>query len=265
MRPIIAAGPHARRYKHNLNTQPPIIGITCDLDADGRTIAGATCASAVRNAGGLPVFLPVDPDLAIDFATCLDGFIFTGGDDPIMEQWGVPTHPNARKIHPQRQAFELALLDALRDQPSGADKPVLGICLGMQLMGLHAGATLEQHLPDSLPTHSLHWGKAPGVAHPIEGELGAGVVLSHHRQALTDAGSMRIIARAPDGVIEAIDDPSRRFCVGVQWHPERTADDALGLNLFRLLIEAAFSCPPALATGGRGPGGGSNRPSCVAG
>jgi putative glutamine amidotransferase len=106
----------------------------------------------------------------------------------------------------------------------------------MQLMGLHSGGTLEQHLPDVLPTAALHWDRR---AHTISGEIGAGTVNSHHRQALSDPGRLEVIAIAEDGVIEAVHDASRPFYVGVQWHPERTDDVSLGLGLIQKFVDVA--------------------------
>jgi putative glutamine amidotransferase len=108
----------------------------------------------------------------------------------------------------------------------------------MQLMGLHAGGALDQHLPDSLKTAADHWDHHD---HPVEGELGSGNVHSHHRQALTDAGALRVVARAPDGVIEAVRADDRPFYLGVQWHPERTDDSKLGPGIFKELMAAARS------------------------
>lgn len=180
----------------------------------------------------MPIVLPPIAALAEAYVEQCHGFILTGGDDPIMERWGIATHPKAKKIHPDRQQFELALLESL----DRSARPALGVCLGMQLMGLHAGGTLDQHLPDALASAADHWGRIP---HTICGELGEGIVLSHHRQALTDAGSLRVVAVAPDGVIEAVSDPARSFYLGVQWHPERTEDDALGRGIIRRLVAAA--------------------------
>jgi putative glutamine amidotransferase len=136
-------------------------------------------------------------------------------------------------MDPRRQAFEVALLEALDAE---GEVPVLGICLGMQLMGLHKGGRLDQHLPESLPTAESH---SPRRSHAVSGELGCGPVHSHHRQALVDPGALRVIARAEDGLIEAVRDEARPFYVGVQWHPERTEDEALGPGLFRSLVAAA--------------------------
>ncbi|MHC4948203.1 MAG: gamma-glutamyl-gamma-aminobutyrate hydrolase family protein [Planctomycetota bacterium] len=215
-----------------MDTDRPLIGITADATGDDYRIK-RTLAAAVETAGGQPVILPCRPALAATYAARLDGFVLSGGDDPAMEPWGEPTHPKATPIDPERQAFEVALLEALDARPA---VPVLGVCLGMQLMGLHAGGTLDQHLPDTLATAADHWGRR---VHEIDGALGRGRVHSHHRQAITDPGRLRVAAAAPDGVIEAIRDDERAFYVGVQWHPERTDDANLGIDLFRGLVAQA--------------------------
>ena len=210
----------------------PLIGITCDI-RDDRYIAAPNCATTVAQAGGLPVLLPCLVERAGQFVDLCDGIIFTGGDDPIMENWGISTHEQAKPIAPQRQAFELALLNHIDTRPQ---IPVLGICLGMQLMGLHRGGALDQHLPSTLATADQHWGQRE---HPISGPLGQGTVHSHHKQAITEPGELTVVATAPDGVIEAIQDDQRPFYLGVQWHPERTKDDRLGPGLICQLVEAA--------------------------
>lgn len=209
----------------------PVIGLTADVTDDKYLLSRGYCR-AVAAAGGVPIILPCRTELLDEFLALCDGFILTGGDDPSMERWGIPTHPKAKPIDPERQDFELALLARLDEQ---LRIPVLGICLGMQLMGLHASGTIDQHLPDSLPTASQHWGRTP---HTITGELGTGTVLSHHRQALASAGSLRVAATAADGVIEAVTSPDRPFYLGVQWHPERTDDERFGIGLFKQLVDA---------------------------
>jgi putative glutamine amidotransferase len=212
----------------------PLIGVTCDLDERGYTVR-PDYAGLIREAGGIPVLLPCEPSCAAEYVRRCDGLVLSGGDDPIMEHWDVPTHPQAKPIHPQRQAFELALLEAI-DGSGG--RPVLGICLGMQLMALHLGGGLDQFLVETLPTARRHW---PRADHEVGGALGEGLVHSHHRQAVTDPGSLSIVARAADGVIEAVRDDRRPFYLGVQWHPERTRDDRLGAGLFRELVAASLT------------------------
>ncbi|MEM0913629.1 MAG: gamma-glutamyl-gamma-aminobutyrate hydrolase family protein [Planctomycetota bacterium] len=229
----------------------PLIAITLDnLDntADsGRYEVGRGYAEMVAEAGGLPVMLAHESDVIDEVVHRVDGLVLTGGVDPDTTAFGEPMHPRARRMDPTRQAFELGLLDAVdRQKP---DLPVLGVCLGMQLMALRAGGRLDQYLPDTLPTHADHSGN---VTHPVT--LTANdplwgtpspddLVHSHHQQAVADAGRLRVTARSVDGVIEAIDDPDRRCYFGVQWHPERAApqhrESPLNLGLFRRLVAAA--------------------------
>ena len=210
----------------------PIIGITSDATEEKYNVSRAY-STMIAGAGGIPVILPCLVSGVENYIQICDGFVLTGGDDPIMERWGIATHSKAKKNDPERQEFELALLEALDHDPA---KPVLGVCLGMQLMGLHAGGKLDQYLPDTLDTAAAHWGKKH---HDISGKLGRGEVESHHRQALTDPGKLSVVATAPDGVIEAIRDEDRPFYLGVQWHPERSSDVTLGFELFERFVKTA--------------------------
>jgi len=196
---------------------------------------GPGYAERARAAGGMPVLLPPLVDEVGHYLELCRGFVLTGGDDPEMEHWGVATHAKATMVDSRRQAFEIALLEGLETRP---EVPVLGVCLGMQYMALQGGGMIDQYLPDSLATAAGHWGKRE---HAVKGALGAGMVHSHHRQAVNDPGEFRVVAAAPDGVIEAIEHPDYSFRLGVQWHPERTALEALGSGLFRRLVEATIS------------------------
>lgn len=220
-------------------SRPPIIGITTDVH-EGRARVKRTYAEAVVRAGGVPVLIspPEDPAeadaLARLHAEAIDALVLTGGDDPRTEPFGAPTDPRITPVDASRQAYETALCAFAL----GSDLPTLGVCLGMQMLALAAGGVLDQWMPDSTPTHAEHWGDR---AHAIEGTDGfpSGTVTSHHRQAIADAGRLRVVARAHDGVIEAIDDPGRPCLFGVQWHPERTAERGLGDALFERLVNAA--------------------------
>ena len=230
----------------------PIIGIAPDFyeprPGSVRAMAALTYGRAIAAAGGMPVILVPEISLIEQHLELCDGFVMVGGDDPRTEAFGAATDPRVTPVHEARQGFDLAFLSALAEQP---DTPVLGICLGMQWMGLQAGGTLNQYMPDNTPTHEAHWNDAVHAVEPeagLRGQLAAvfsnveregAAVTSAHRQAIADPGSLCVAARAPDGIIEAVEEPDRRFYVGVQWHPERTKDDAVGVGVFRRLVEAA--------------------------
>ena len=214
-----------------------MIGITADLARDDqgrpRHQVRSTYVDAVVRAGGLPLVLPADESVRAAMLPELDGVVVIGGDDIDVRPFGIALHPEARVMDPVRQAAEFALLRALDAEPA---KPVLGICLGMQLMGVHRGAELIQHLADRLPDADRHRNDA---RHPVTSALGDGSVASFHHQALADAADLEVIGRSDDGVIEAVRDPRRPFYVGVQWHPERTEDPTMGDGIIRRLVDAA--------------------------
>ncbi|MEQ8770725.1 MAG: gamma-glutamyl-gamma-aminobutyrate hydrolase family protein [Phycisphaerales bacterium] len=218
----------------------PLVAIEPDVYEDrGMTRArvSVSYAQRVAAAGGLPVVLT--PNLATIpniIARC-DAFVLTGGDDPRTEPFGAPTDPRVTPVHDARQAFATALIEALRDD--APHTPVLGVCLGMQMMALVAGGTLAQYMPEShAQTHRDHWDHDHAIVPEPDAPIGPGVSHSRHKQCIVETGSMDVVARAPDGVIEAVHDPSRPFYLGVQWHPERTGERALGQDLFDQLVAA---------------------------
>ncbi len=239
----------------------PVIGLTLDIEQppgrDGGPRQGAYgirenyCAAVVR-AGGVPVLLPHEPALAEAYLAGLDGLVVTGGAfdvDPVLF--------GARRRHPsvttkdRRTAFELAITRAALAR----DLPLLGICGGQQLLNVALGGTLIQHIPDEVEGALAHEQPNPRdePGHPVvllEDSLlrricGAAVmqVNSAHHQAVKEVGpGVLVDARAPDGVIEGIEAPARRFCLGVQWHPEygvATGDAAI----FEALVTAAGEAP----------------------
>ncbi len=234
-------------------TRRPLIGITLDSEAPGGWsrypwyALRQNYAGAVAEAGGLPVALPHDTDLAADWLDRLDALIVTGGAfdiDPAM--YGEGDRHETVVLKEGRTAAELALLRGALAR----DMPVLGICGGEQLMAVALGGTLIQHIPDSIPDCVAHEQKtrhdepghtvtvAPGSRLArITGAARMMVNTSHH-QAVRDAGpGVLVNAVAPDGVVEGIEDPRYRFCLGVQWHPEFHTDPGDAL-IFRALVEA---------------------------
>ena len=231
----------------------PRIGLTLDAEPPGGYSRLPWYAlrqnyfAAVVEAGGLPVALPHEPELAESYLDLLDGLIVTGGAfdlDPALSGGGAPHATVTTKD--RRTAFEIAITRAALAR----NVPVLGICGGQQLLNVALGGTLIQHIPDAVPDCLAHEQPNPRTepGHTVEvlpGTLLHGLVgvaelpvNSAHHQAALDVGEGVVVGgRAPDGVIEAIEDPRRRFCLGVQWHPEYgiTAGDRA---LFRALVEA---------------------------
>lgn len=227
-----------------MSDDAPLIAIAMDVvePRPGRLRAecGVAYARCVAAAGARPVYLPPLIHQIAPMLELCHGFVFTGGDDPRTERYGQPTDPRTTPVHAERQAFEEQLLTALLARP---EVPVLGICLGMQMLALMCGGRLDQYLPATLPTADDHRGdRVHAIAPTAEAGghwLGAGSVASSHKQGVVDAGSTRVLARSHDGVIEAIDRPGCRFCLGVQWHPERTDDASLGQGVFNRFVAAA--------------------------
>ena len=203
-------------------------------------------ADAVLRAGGIPVAVPPvgGPRDVAALLERVDGVLFAGGDDFDTERLGLgPTHPAARPTPDAKQDFDLALARAALER----DLPVLGICYGMQLFGLAAGAGLLQHLPEDRPDGREHGG---GATHPAQivpdtklaRTLAVGVldVVSRHHQALADVPAPWTLAATDDeGGIEAIERPDRTWAIGVQWHPELSPPGSPNDRLFRGLVSAA--------------------------
>ncbi len=197
-------------------------------------------ARSVEAAGGIAVLLPPQGDAAAAVVDRLDGLIITGGSDVEPARYGSPAHPQTQLPRPERDAWELALLD----RAGARDLPVLGICRGMQVMAVHAGGTLEQHLPDvvghdehSPGGDSFGWVSVTTATGSLVQDLvGPEMQVNcHHHQAVAAHPGLVGTAYATDGTLESVEDPSRPFWLGVQWHPEHGDD----YGLFRGLVEAA--------------------------
>jgi putative glutamine amidotransferase len=214
----------------------PVIGVTLDSEQSGGYSTypwyalRQNYADAIIAAGGLPIALPHDAALAADYLDRLDALVVTGGAfdvDPAL--YGDGERHATVLLKEGRTAAELALTQGALAR----NLPVLGICGGQQLLAVALGGTLIQHIPDAIadpleheqtnprhqPGHPVSL--VPGtLLHRIAGAAEMRVNSAHH-QAVRDPGPHAVVdAVAPDQVIEGIEDPRYRFCLGVQWHPE---------------------------------------------
>jgi putative glutamine amidotransferase len=189
---------------------------------------------AVEEAGGRPLLVPPAEDGIEETLDSLDGIVFSGGSDLDPAHYGAEAHPETRGVHEERDRAELELMKAALER----DMPVLGICRGSQVLNVARGGDLVQHLPDVVGDEK-HKHDPPGAFADHDVELVEGTriqgllgdrapVKSHHHQGFGRLGDgLRESARAEDGTIEAVEDPSLRFAVGVLWHPEAGEDFAL--------------------------------------
>jgi putative glutamine amidotransferase len=234
----------------------PIVGVTLDSEAPGGYskfpwyALRQNYAEAIIAAGGLPMALPHEPALADAYLDRIEALVVTGGAfdvDPAL--YGDGAQHETVTLKAGRTAAELALTQGAMAR----DLPTLGICGGEQLLAVALGGTLIQHIPDAVPAALAHEQpnprNEPGHAVAVvPGTLlhrivGTGVmhVNSAHRLVVRDPGRHATVnARAPDGVVEGIEDSARRFCIGVQWHPEFFIDPG-DRRIFDALIAACRS------------------------
>jgi putative glutamine amidotransferase len=220
MRPVIGITAYAQDAKWGVWHVPAVLIPLAYVDA-------------VEGAGGRAVLIPPTEVGVEETLDAVDGVIFSGGADVDPSRYGADPHPETDTPQTRRDAGEMALLEAALAR----DMPVLAICRGFQLLNVARGGDLIQHLPEEVG-HDVHK-QVPGefAVHPVEVKEGtrlAGLVgersdvTSHHHQALGRLGDgLMETAWAVDGTLEAVEDPSRRFTVGVQWHPEAGEDRAL--------------------------------------
>ena len=232
----------------------PLIGITLDSEPPGGysklpwyALRENYC-DAVARAGGLPVPLPHEPDLAPDYLGRIDGLVVTGGAfdvDPSL--FGASTRHVSVKTKDKRTQFEVAITRLCH----AADKAILGICGGEQLLNVVLGGTLFQHIPDEVPNALAHEQPNPRtepghdvkvvagtLLHRATGRLNMSVNSAHHQAVKAAAPGLVVNATTSDGVIEGIEDPRKRFCLGVEWHPEYAIDPG-DSRIFDAFVAAA--------------------------
>jgi putative glutamine amidotransferase len=230
------------------SSRRPVIGITSYAEQARWGVWDSPAAlipmayvRAVEEAGGRPLLVPPSHEGIEETLDALDGLLLSGGSDIDPELYGAEAHPQTNGTRPERDLAEIALLRAALER----DMPVLAVCRGSQVLNVAQGGDLVQHLPEVVG-HERHK-RAPSVFGDHDVDLVPGTrlqrllgdhapVKSHHHQGYGRLGDgLREAARADDGTIEAIEDPSRRFALGVLWHPEEGEDFAL----FQELVEEA--------------------------
>jgi putative glutamine amidotransferase len=221
-------------------------------------VLGLTYLRALEAVGALPMVVPPLPDEAIGpLLDRLDGICLSGGPDLDPQSYGANPHTELGPTEPDLDRFELGMA-------RGADAremPILAICRGTQALNVARGGSLIQHLPE-ISEEIPHRQKNPGneTSHPIEIEPGSRLAMalgddeveiaaeldvnSFHHQAIERLGEgLKITARAPDGTIEGIEDPSRPFVIGVQWHAETLVHRPYEAALFRNFVEMSRLSP----------------------
>jgi putative glutamine amidotransferase len=201
----------------------------------------AAYVQALERAGGRPVLIPPSENGIEETLDAVDGLVFSGGSDLDPDLYDQEPHDETFGVVPERDRAELALLEAALAR----DLPVLAVCRGSQVLNVARGGDLVQHLPDLVGDEKHKHTPGTFADHDITLQPGTRLasllgdhapVKSHHHQGFGRVGDgLRVAAHAEDGTIEAVEDPSLRFALGVLWHPEAGED----LKLFEELVDAA--------------------------
>jgi gamma-glutamyl-gamma-aminobutyrate hydrolase PuuD len=188
---------------------------------------------AIERAGGRALLVPPDADGVEETLDALDGILFSGGNDLDPKSYGAEAHAETGGTKPERDRGELALLEGALTR----DMPMLAVCRGLQVLNVLRGGDLDQHLPDSVGSEVHREVKGVFSDHGVKidesSRLGSllgerAPVKSHHHQGVGRVGAgLREAAWAEDGTVEALEDPEKRFAVGVLWHPEAGEDQKL--------------------------------------
>lgn len=218
----------------------PVIGVTLDAEAPGGYskfpwyAARENYFAAVVRAGGLPVALPHEPELVDEYLARLNGLMITGGAfDVDPSYYGGGAKHSTVKTKDRRTQFEFGITQGALKR----NMPLLGVCGGQQLLHVVLGGRLIQHIPDAIDQPLAHEQPNPRnepghtvkvarntLLHRIVQEDELPVNSAHHQAASDEPDGVPrgviVNARAEDGVIEGIEAPAYRFCIGVQWHPE---------------------------------------------
>ncbi|RFB18058.1 gamma-glutamyl-gamma-aminobutyrate hydrolase family protein [Bacillus sp. HNG] len=229
----------------------PIIGVTSHVELDSKHTLSNDYIQAVIQAGGIPVILPIGIDEDVSqLVTNLDGLLLTGGGDIDPFLFGEEPHPKLGAISPGRDDLEPAIIKEM----IAADKPILAICRGIQILNIALGGDMYQDIYSQHETQLLqHSQKAPRYhfAHFVkakEGSLLASIAgttefkvnTDHHQSVRHVPYPLDVSGVASDGIIEAIESTGHSFVLGVQWHPEGLAvrGDQISKRIFSRFVES---------------------------
>lgn len=226
----------------------PIIGITVDCKQEpedtrsgGKLTLNWNYAQAVAEAGGVPILIPPTADMS-EVVGIIDGWLIPGGDDIDARHFGEENHPKVELQDPARFDGESRLYKS-----APKDLPIFGICYGCQFVNVMRGGSLIQHLPDVVG-HEQHTGGTLQAYEVDSNSKVSGIIgdtriegKSFHHQAVARVGNgLDVVAKNEDGTIEAVEDKSHPWLVGLQWHPERTLEDPKTRKIFTDFINAAI-------------------------
>ena len=229
----------------------PLVGVTCGIRESSfakwtmdAAILPSTYTSAIERAGGIPLLIPPS-DFPTSILDKINAIVIAGGPDIDPSEYGQEPYSSKASYYPKQDSSESALIQGALDR----DMPMLCVCRGMQLLSIIHGGKLYQHLDDTpgFEGHGSYDGQSSEhIVNTIDGSkisslMGPQLIVnSTHHQGVSDAGSLIVTAHADhDGLIEAVERPDLKFCIGVQWHPER-----MGKNhdiLYSELIKSARS------------------------
>ncbi|MGI6358953.1 MAG: gamma-glutamyl-gamma-aminobutyrate hydrolase family protein [Bacillota bacterium] len=230
----------------------PVIGITCRVDwqAD-RQMQNDSYMQAILKAGGTPVLLPAVTDDGVieQHLQLVDGLLISGGPDIDPQLFGEQPIPRLGAVNPLMDEYEMKIIK----RALAVDKPLLGICRGVQVLNAAAGGTLYQDIYTSFDSPLKHRQEAPASFPTHKAKLTANTQLAqlmgtteilvntfHHQSVAIPAPGFVVNAVAEDGVIEGIESTEHPFAHGVQWHPEKMWNVAYNYDpLFNAFIEAA--------------------------
>lgn len=214
--------------------EKPVIGITVHIEEDNKHYLHPDYIRAITESGGLPLLIPIGVEQDLEqLSTMIDGLLLTGGDDIDPAEYGEEPHPKLDQVVAERDGLELPLIEHVLRH----DKPILGICRGEQIINVALGGTLYQdietqyehvniqhlqHAKRSHPSHEVVVSKHT-ILESIVKKDKIKVNSFHHQAVRRIAESLIVSGTSHDGIIEAIESPTYKFVLGVQWHPETLA------------------------------------------